>query len=386
MKKLAFLVLACMLTMGASAQNAVLLSAYNYLKNNQLEKAKTNIDLAAANDQTKGLAKTWHYRGNIYLKLYLDPNPKFKELAPNALEVAYESYKKAVEIDQEFMNESINPMSPVIGLYVVGEQYYNQGVDVYNKKDYAAAMEKFETARTINSMFGLKDTIATYNAALSAIQLKNDAKAKEYLEDLAKNRYHQALVYSSLSNIYKNEGDTAKAMEIVQKGRKIMGDDLNLIIAECNIYLAQGKSAEAQNLLDMAVQKDPNNPMLHYAIGVNMAEFGDFERAQASYNKAIEIKADYFDAIYNLGALYVNTAATLMEKANKLPMEDTEGYNKLKAEADGLLDKAIPVLEKAETLMPNDISTLYSLKQLYTRKNDMEKLKAVNAKIDALKQ
>lgn len=383
MKKLAFIILASLVVMGASAQNAAVVSAFNYLRNGQLDKARTNIDNATVNDQTRGLAKTWFYRGNIYLKIYLDP--KYKALDTNALTVAYDSYQKAIEIDKEIMNESLNPPSPVIGLYVVGEQYYNQGVELYNQKNYAVAIQKFEMTRKINGIFSLKDTIATYNAALCAIQMRDDKQAKVLLEDLVKNQYHEALVYSSLSTIYRNEGDTVKAMSVIQKGRKLMGDNLNLIIAECNIYLAQGKAEEAQNLLNVAVEKDPLNPMLHYAIGVNMAEFGEFEKAEASYNKAIELKPDYFDAIYNLGALYVNSAASVMEEANKLPMEDTEGYNKLKAKADDLLNKAIPVLEKAETLSPKDLNTLYSLKQLYTRTGKLDKLKIIDEKLNSMK-
>jgi tetratricopeptide (TPR) repeat protein len=376
--------MACLIVTGAFAQPAVLNSAYSYLRQGTLDKAKTNIDMACANDQTKGLAKCWFYRGNIYLSLYL--NPKYKALDTNALQVAYDAYQKAIEIDKEVMNENINPSSPIIGLYVVGEQFYNQGVDLYNQKKYATAMAKFERTRQINASFGAKDTTATYNAALCAIQIKDDKKAKTFLEDLVKNQFRNSYVYSSLSNIYKNEGDTTKAFAVIVKGRKVLGDDLNLVIAECNLYLSQNKGAEAQKLLDIAVQKDPNNPMLHYAIGVNMAEFNKFEEAEKSYLKAIELKPDYFDAIYNLGALYVNTAASLMEQANKLPMEDTEGYNKLKTQADDLLNKAIPVLEKAEKLNPNDLNTLYSLKQLYTRTNNIEKLKEIDAKIAGMRK
>ena len=44
--------------------------------------------------------------------------------------------------------------------------------------------------------------------------------------------------------------------------------------------------------------------------------------AEKSYKKAIELKPDYFDAIYNLGALYVNDAVGIMGKANKLDLND----------------------------------------------------------------
>lgn len=383
MKKFAFVFLASLLIMEAAAQNASVISAFNYLGRGQFDKAKAMIDPATVNVQTSGQARTWFYRGNIYLSIYL--SPKYKSLDTNALQVAYDSYQKAIEIDKDISLESLNPPTPIIGLYVVGEQFYNQGVDLYNLGNYTVSMEKFEMTRKINNIFSIKDTIATFNAALCALQLNDIIKSKQFLEDLAKNQYHNEVVYSSLSNIYKTEGDTAKALSIILKGRKLMGDNLALIIAECNIYLGQGKTEEAQNLLKIAVEKDPNNHLLHYNIGVNLAEFGSFEEAEKSYLKAIELKPDYFDAMYNLGALYVNTAASILEKANALPVDDTEGYNKLKAKADDLLNKAIPTLEKAEVLQPTDLNTLYTLKQLYTRTNNMEKLKVVDEKIKGLK-
>jgi tetratricopeptide (TPR) repeat protein len=384
MKKIVLGALATIIVVGAFGQASVV-SAFTYLKNSQLDKAKNQIDIAIKDEKAKGLAKTWFYRGNIFLSIYLSTVPKYKSLDTNALQVAYDSYQKAIEIDKEVMNESLNPPSPMLGLYVVGEQFYNQGVDLYNVKKYQDALSKFEMTRKINGSFGAKDTVATFNASLCAIQLNDNKKAKQFLEDLARNQYHHGMVYSSLANIYKSEGDTVKALNTIQKGRKLMPEDLTLIIAETNVYLAQGKTKEAQDLLNIAVNKDPNNAMLHYAIGVNMAEFGNFDEAERSYNKAMELKPDYFDAIYNLGALYVNTAATIMEQANKLDINDTQNYNSLKDKADKMLNKAIPVLEKAESLQPNDMNTLYSLKQLYTRVGNVDKLKVIDAKIKGLK-
>jgi len=272
-----------------------------------------------------------------------------------------------------------------MGLFIIGEQYYNQGVDLYNKKDFTNALATFEKTRKINSIFNIKDSVATFNAALCAVQLKDNKKAKGFFEELAKMNYKQPMVYTQLSNIYKTDGDTTKAAITIGKGRKLFPSDLNLIISEINLYLAKGKTKEAQELLDLAVSKDPNNPTLHFAVGANMDEFGNFEQAEKSYLKAIELKTDYFDAYYNLGALYVNKAATIMEEANKLPITETAKYDALKGNADKLLEKALPSLETAEKLMPNDYNTLITLKQLYARKGDVEKIKVIDEKIKNLK-
>jgi tetratricopeptide (TPR) repeat protein len=384
MKKLASFLLAVLFTSIAFTQNENVISAFTYLKNGQLDKAKKYIDLATVNEQTKGLAKTWFYCGNIYLSISLTEDAKYKALDSNATQIAYDAYQKAIQLDPEISNENLMPNSPKIGLYFLGDQYYNKGVDLFYKKQYTEALGMFEQTKKINNIFGQKDSNATFNAALCAVQLQDNKKAKSFFEELVKNNFKQGLIYTQLSAIYKSEGDTVKAGSIITKGRKAMPNDLNLIIAEINMLLSKGKVTEAQDLLNLAVSKDPNNATLHFAIGANMDEFGNFEQAEKSYKKAIEIRSDYFDAHYNLGALYVNTGASVMEEANKLPITETQKYDELKLKADNLLDKALPELETAEKLNPKDRNTLITLKQLYARKGNMDKIKEYDEKIKNL--
>jgi len=273
------------------------------------------------------------------------------------------------------------PNSPKMGLFFLGDQYYNKGVDLFYNQKYEDALTNFEMTKKINNIFGIKDSNATFNAALCAVQLKDNKKAKQYFEELVRNNFKQGMVYTQLANIYREDGDTIKSDATIAKGRKAMPNDLNLIIGEINSFLGKGKVKEAQDLLNLAVSKDPNNASLHFAIGANMDEFGNFEQAEKSYLKAIEIKSDYFDAHYNLGALYVNTAASIMEEANKLPITETAKYDELKNKADKLLDNALPELEVAEKLNPKDRNTLITLKQLYARKSNSDKIKEYDEKI-----
>jgi tetratricopeptide (TPR) repeat protein len=111
-----------------------------------------------------------------------------------------------------------------------------------------------------------------------------------------------------------------------------------------------------------------------------------FNSAIDAYKRAIKLSPGYFEPNYNIGALYVNKAATINDQANKLPLDADAEYKKLKAEADGYLEKATPYLETAAELMPDDINTLYSLKQIYSRLNKTEKLKAISDKINSLQK
>ena len=392
MKKLVISIVLMMSVTFAFSQKTNVTSAFSYLNKGYLDKAKKCIDDASNHEETKDWAKTWFYRGNVYLAIAMTDAQKYKGLDSNALETSYNAYQKALALDtkKEF-NEEMKAL-----MFVCGEQYYNKGVKLYNEKKYADAMQAFDKTANINYSYGRIDTVSLFNAALSAENSKNTAKAKEYYKKLVDARYHNSSAYTSLCNILLAEKDTLGASKVVQKGKSVMPGNLEIIIAETNIFLSQGKIKEAQNNLKIAVEKDPKNPNLYFAIGTNFDQIANdpnkkeeeiiaaVTEAETNYNKAIELKPDYFDAIYNLGALYFNQGVRITDKIkNEL---DNAVYAKGKEQADGFFNKALPFLEKARTIQPEDRSTLISLKQLYARTGQQDKYKEVDEKLKSLKK
>ena len=53
--------------------------------------------------------------------------------------------------------------------------------------------------------------------------------------------------------------------------------------------------------------------------------------AEKAYLKAIELKPDYFDAYYNLGALFFNKGVEVFEFANSIPRINSKLMKKQKA-------------------------------------------------------
>jgi len=365
----------------AFGQKSKRTDAFNDLRKGQLDKAMQNIEPTISDPSTMDDPKTWFYRGNIYLQIHMSENPEYKNLDPNALDKAYESYKKLLEIDkkEEYKIEAIQ------NIFVISEQLYNQGVKCFSAKDFNCATAAFEKSVDVNALYGSIDTLAIFNAGLSAENAKNYPKAKQFYTRIIELKYPQPLVYNSLASIYLEEKDTTKAIETIQAGRLVYPDDFNLLIAETNIYLASNQNEKAMANLREAIKKDPENPTIHYAVGVNYALMNDNESAEKSYLKAIELNPDYFEASYNLGALYVNQAALLIEKANKLPLSQEAEYAAFKKQADEILEKSIPYLENATRLNSEDKSTLLSLKEIYTRLGMNDKRKEVDAKIESLK-
>ena len=379
MKKLTVVFILLFAIGSAYGQKALRTTAFNHLRKGQLDKALESIEPTIEDPSTMTDPKTWFYRGNIYLQIHMSDNPEFKNLDKDALTKAYQSYQKMMELDTKktYYAEAIQ------NLLVVSEQLYNQGVQEFQATNYDQATNYFEQAIGVSEIYGSIDTLAIFNAGLSAENAKNYDKAVQYYSKVIELNYPQPLIYSSLSNIYLVEKDTTKAFEVIAQGRAKYPEEFALLITETNMYLVAGKTEEAMKNLKQAVVTDPSNPTIHYAVGASYDQMGIKEEAIQAYTKAIELKPDFFEPNYNLGALYVNKAAEILNEANKLKLNDPN-YDVMKNQADEFLSTSLPYLEKATSLDPKDQSTLLALKEIYTRLGMYEKLKEVNTKLSEL--
>lgn len=359
----------------ANAQNVKVQTAWNYYKYDKLDDAVAAIEDAVKHEQTMGKEKTWYYRGLIYHKIAENINSRTKY--PDCIQLAYESFSKSLEI---------NPRSEYaedIALRKIDlmNRLFQSGVEQFNSKNYQQALAAFEAILAANP----KDSLALLNAALSSERSGNKLKAIKYYERLVEINYSDPKVYIFLSNLYKSNADTTKGFELVKSGRTKFPADQPLIIEELNYYLAAGKSQEAIESLNQAIARDQGNANLYFARGYNYDKLGDVEKAKNDYKKSIEIKPDYFDPNYNLGALYFNQGADLANKANNIPPSKQREYDEAKKKADEKFKEAKPYLEKSLELSPDDKSTLLSLKQLYARLGETAKYEMVKSKLDQLK-
>jgi tetratricopeptide (TPR) repeat protein len=378
MKRIILTLTATLLLVAGFSQPNKRVEAYNHHRYGNLDKAKAAIDEAAQHEKTIADAKTWFYRGNIYYDIGISTNEEYRKLDPDPLGVAWASYKKALELDEkgEFKEDIIK------FTMAVAEAYYNQGVTYYNAQDFKSAAQSFGQAATVNQSVGRIDTTAVYNAAIAAGMANEDALAKEYLQKTISLGFQRPDVYVSLAEIYKREGDTTMALQTIQYGRKMYPVDFGLLIAETNIYLATDEKEKAMADLELAKQMDSTNPTIFFAVGTIYDQMGDLAKAESAYLQAIAINPDYFEANYNIGALYVNQAADILAKANDLPLNMVKEYETEKAKADGMLSKSLPYLEKALALNPEDLNTMVSLKEIYTRLGMMDKLGVIDEKLN----
>ncbi|MCL3781193.1 tetratricopeptide repeat protein [Prolixibacteraceae bacterium JC049] len=376
-------------TTGVFAQKGKVASAQSYSESGKLEKALTTINLTIDKSNPKsaksiGWPRTWEVRGNVYRAIFHSKDAKFKALEPDPLIKALDSYKKALELDvKNRFSKSVK-----IQLTLLNNDLSDQAYIAYQAKDFNKATLYFEKMLELESLPILKeenstvDTAIIFNAGLAAYNAKNWKKAIKYYTEAAKYGYNGARTYSLIVETYTQMGDTAMQEKTLQEGFLKYPEDNNLLFGMINFYLLTSQDpSKAMEYVDMAIEKDPNNASIHFAKGTLLDKLEMPDEAIKAYVKAVEIKPDYFDAYYNLGAVYYNKGVKFSEETRDIPPSDTEKYDAVMNKANAEFKKAIPYLEKALEVDPNNKETMETLKTLFYRLNLLDKYNEMQDKI-----
>ncbi|MBU1010756.1 MAG: hypothetical protein KKD74_11520 [Bacteroidetes bacterium] len=381
MKKIAILLVMILAGLGTYAQKSERTNAFMYNKNGQYDKAREAIDKAIVHEKTLNDPKTWMYRGIIYLNITF--NDEFKSLDPNALQKSLESFIKAKELDPEDKEGMAMDINPRID--AIGQKYFEMGVQGFNNQDYNTALLNFNKAADVATYNNKVDTLALLNSGLSSIKGENFKQAIVSYNKLLDMNFSEPDIYKNLALAYRSLDDKENMLAVIKKGRAKFPEDPGLLLEEINSYLAMGQGEKVIDDLKDLVVRDPSNYSIFFVLGTIYGDETDSvlynsKLAEDYYLKAIEINPEYYDAIYNLGALYINESNKIQVKANDLPLSDTKSYEKYTEQANVIIRKALPYLEKANELMPNNEETITVLKTIYVRFKMDDKLKALTGK------
>lgn len=407
MKKIALLLTLALAAQIAFAQSKNMNTARNHLNNylnydkaegktESLEKARTAIDAAVgevtamqqANDpklKPKTVAKVYSYKAQIYGELAQLPN---YELAGEAAKQAVDAAKTALSADKE---EST--LTNIQVLDAIRIKIFNAGIKGYESADYNTAYNSFKSATEISDILyanGLGG-IDTSSIAMCAFSAQNAGKADEAMalyDRLIKLDYKDEQVYQQLAALYLAKGDDATAAKVIADGKAKFPNSNAFLISEINTLLKAGKQQDAIAKMEEAARLYPDNASLYFALGSTyegLTGEGMQQKAESYYAKALEIKPDYFDALYNLGALFYNEAAEKIKQANELDLSKQKEYDKLSAAAKELFNKALPYFDKALAIDGNDLNTLIALKEIHANLGDTKKSNEYKARFDELK-
>ncbi len=204
-------------------------------------------------------------------------------------------------------------------------------------------------------------------------------------------------IVKNIALIYVQQGKNDIAEQAIKEARKIQPDDVSLLLNEADLYIRISNSSEDEEerliyrnkfkeLMEKAIELDPDNGILYYNLGVIYAEQGEFELAKEKYSQAIKLIPDYVDAYLNLVSVILEDEVSIVEQMNSLgnSKKDNIRYDELKVEREDLYKECVPLLEELLKVSPENIDALNTLKNIYGVLGNNEGFMELKAKIEGL--
>lgn len=367
------------------AQKSAVTSAQNLKNSGNLDQAFEAINEAVDTSnpkaaKTHSVPKTWETRGEILQAIF---HSNDKNIVKEPLAEAYNSYKKAIELDTKKSSER----SIKLKLTLLTNDLLSQASQAFSDSDFELAQKSFEMIMDINELPLIKDdnngyidTVIIFNAGLAAYNAENFDNAIEYFTEAAQYGYDKGNTYNLIAATYeskKTASDTLQALNVLKEGFEKYPEDNAILTSLIQMYLDLKQTEEAMRYLEMAISKDASNPIYYFAQGGLYEQIEKEEDAIKMYEKSLSVDPNFFDASFNLGVLYYNKGINQIGIANNIPPTESARYEEEVNKADAWWEKALPYMEKCREIRPDDGTTLESLKNLYYRLKDMDKYNAM---------
>jgi tetratricopeptide (TPR) repeat protein len=195
-------------------------------------------------------------------------------------------------------------------------------------------------------------------------------------------------IIKNIALIYVQQKQNDLAIGAIKDARAVNPLDVGLILTEANLYIQLGDKQKFADLMKEAIEKDPNNHILYFNLGVITAEQGDRAKARSYYESVIELDPSYAASYLNLAALILDGEPELVEKMNSLgnSRADNIKYEQLQKQREGLFLEAVPVLENLTEIDPLNVEALTTLKNIFGTIGDAANFKKMKEKLEALGQ
>ena len=391
MKKVAVLLL-LLLPVALLAQKAPkpnLNKALNSWKQGNFQEAKEMIDICVSDAKLSLDAKTFFYKGLIYISIDTTSNEAYKALASNSFETAMEAFAKSDEINESSKSElfytdaSGFPVLKSQAMERLAYYYLNVGANAYQNDDLEGALMNFERTQ----IFLPNDTTAFFYAGFVARSMEDYDKTIQYLTKYNELGGTSADAYSMVINTYSGPKDNKeKALELALEAKAKYPDNTEFPKVEIGLLIDMNKIDKARNGLIEEVKKDPSNKVLQFYLGYVNSKLEKYEEAKVNFNDALKVDPMYFEAQYYLAQLYLIDATIIKQEMDNLGITQADQKKRMTLDKE-LVEKykiALPYWEKAEKLNPEDTEVLDKLSIIYYYLGEDAKAERVEKRLKEL--
>ena len=407
MKRVLLTVALCVAASASFAQKKVVNEAQSIAKGSNADfgEARTLIKGALENPETKDDAKTWYVAGFIEDQQFNAERAKqILGQQPNE-PVMYEAlygilpyFQKAYELDQ-LPNEKgkVKPKytKDIKSILSANHVYlFNGGAYYFDKQEYKKAYDFFNQYVEISElpMFAGTQTAekdstfmtVQFYAAAAASLAKDSRLAIAALERAKNTPYRQYDVYQYLCYEY-GEARTAQDSVMLEKtfeeGMQVFPDSAFFLNNLINTYIYSNRNEKALEMLNVAIQKNPNDANLYNVMGrVYDTGLKDYANAEKNFQIALEKDPNLTDALSNIGRIYYNQGVNKLSEANMI--NDSKKYQEELSMAKDLFKKALPYYKKAHEAEPEKMDNMIALRGIYYNLNMGPELEAIEAEMN----
>ena len=271
-----------------------------------------------------GMRKFGDSRTLLDSMLKVNPNSPDVHFQMGLVDLAENKYKDAEDAFRR--TYQLDPTKPR-GLMGLVETAMAQ-----NKPDDALDMLRTEADKSPNN---LDLRLAIGNIAVRSG--KYDQAIGEFnrvLNALDKNSKQRGDLYLRLGETYRRKGDDAGAVQVLQKAREILPDNMMIISTLALTLDHAGRWNEARQMYEAALKLDPNNGIAMNNLAFLMAEHnGDLDDALTKGTKAKQLLPNTPEVADTLGWIYLkknlsdNAIEIFKDLVQKAPNQSTFRYH-----------------------------------------------------------
>ncbi len=301
---------------------------------------------------------------------------------PAALDKAYEAFVKAYEMDTKTAKAVRE------GLNLVKSRSIEEASGQYSLGNYKDAATNFRRAynASIHPTAGPIDTLSLYYAGMSSAHaLEHEAaivdlrKAFEMGYEVEGDIYR--MLFIELYNLERRE----EAFNILQAGLARFPANEDLIDMMMRYYADNdGDPSSMIPLVEEAIAKNPENPMLFQGLARIYDKLGDRDKAIETMRKAVALDPGDFHSNYLEGLFIVYKGDAMDDELEKQTFTSMAQSQQARAKVNEVFMQAIAPLEKAYEINPQEIATVQLLKNLSFRLRDLEGMQAKYDKYNEL--
>lgn len=194
------------------------------------------------------------------------------------------------------------------------------------------------------------------------------------------------IIFEMIARIYTSQGKNQEALDVIDDAIELNPNEAELKTIRLNLYQQLGMMEEYDAAAQEMLKDNPSDPSLYVNLGVSAANAGNPDKAKEYYAKALEIDPANGVANKNMGVAILSQERELVDKMNSLGMSKADNikYDEYKAQLLEIRKESLPYFEKAVEANPKDVELIRTMFNYYTQLENQDKADEYKAKLDAL--